>query len=66
MTTERAVFAGGYFWGMQDLIRKLPGVISTRSGIRVETYQMRHIAITAPMPKRSRSSSILRRPPIVD
>jgi peptide-methionine (S)-S-oxide reductase len=31
-TTERVVLAGGCFWGMQDLIRKRPGVISTRVG----------------------------------
>jgi peptide-methionine (S)-S-oxide reductase len=30
--TEKAVLAGGCFWGMQDLIRKLPGVIATRVG----------------------------------
>jgi len=32
MTEERAVLAGGCFWGMQDLIRKYEGVISTRVG----------------------------------
>ena len=31
-STERAVLAGGCFWGMQDLIRKYPCVISTRVG----------------------------------
>jgi peptide-methionine (S)-S-oxide reductase len=30
--TEKAVLAGGCFWGMQDLIRKMPGVASTRVG----------------------------------
>jgi peptide-methionine (S)-S-oxide reductase len=29
---ETSILAGGCFWGMQDLIRKLPGVISTRVG----------------------------------
>ena len=32
MAFSRAVLAGGCFWGMQDLIRKLPGVITTRVG----------------------------------
>ncbi len=30
--TERAILAGGCFWGMQDLLRRFPGVISTRVG----------------------------------
>jgi peptide-methionine (S)-S-oxide reductase len=43
-TTERAVLAGGCFWGMQQLIRRLPGVISTRVGytggdVRNATYR---------------------------
>ncbi|HEX5343987.1 MAG TPA: peptide-methionine (S)-S-oxide reductase MsrA [Duganella sp.] len=30
--TEKAILAGGCFWGMQDLIRKMPGVHKTRVG----------------------------------
>jgi peptide-methionine (S)-S-oxide reductase len=43
-STERAVLAGGCFWGMQDLLRSYPGVISTRVGysggdVRNATYR---------------------------
>ena len=31
-TTETAILAGGCFWGMQDLIRRRPGVLATRVG----------------------------------
>ena len=32
VSTEKAILAGGCFWGMQDLIRRMPGVLSTRVG----------------------------------
>lgn len=32
MTNQKAILAGGCFWGMQDLFRRLPGVVSTRVG----------------------------------
>jgi peptide-methionine (S)-S-oxide reductase len=32
ISSEKAILAGGCFWGMQDLIRRLPGVLSTRVG----------------------------------
>ena len=31
-SNERAILAGGCFWGMQDLLRRYPGVIATRVG----------------------------------
>ena len=44
MTTERAVLAGGCFWGMQQLIRRFDGVVDTRVGysggdVRHATYR---------------------------
>jgi peptide-methionine (S)-S-oxide reductase len=44
MKTERAILAGGCFWGMQDLLRRMDGVVSTRAGysggdVRNATYR---------------------------
>jgi peptide-methionine (S)-S-oxide reductase len=44
MTSDKAILAGGCFWGMQDLIRRQPGVLSTRVGytggeVRHATYR---------------------------
>ena len=54
---EKAILAGGCFWGVQDLIRKLAGVISRGSATRAGTCPTRPIATTARTPRRSRSSS---------
>jgi peptide-methionine (S)-S-oxide reductase len=44
MKTERAILAGGCFWGVQDLVRRFDGVVSTRVGysggdVRNATYR---------------------------
>jgi peptide-methionine (S)-S-oxide reductase len=43
-SNERGILAGGCFWGMQDLLRRYPGVVSTRVGytggdVRNATYR---------------------------
>ena len=51
MKTEVAILAGGCFWGVQDLIRKLPGVISSDVGytggtVKNPTYDVVHLGTT--------------------
>jgi peptide methionine sulfoxide reductase MsrA len=45
-TTEISILAGGCFWGLQDLIRKLPGVISTRVGYSGGDVRLAQIELT--------------------
>jgi hypothetical protein len=52
--TEKAILAGGCFWGLQDLIRKRPGVLSTRVGYTGATWptpraaDARRVGVSAP------------------
>ena len=59
MNHEKAVLAGGCFWGMQDLIRKQPGIISTRVGYTGGDVPNATYRNTGRMPRASRSSSTL-------
>ena len=43
--TECAILAGGCFWGMQQLVRWLPGVVSTRVGYRFSALPTKRCAI---------------------
>lgn len=64
MAQERAVLAGGCFWGMQDLIRKLPGVQKTRVGYTGAMFPMPPTVIMALTPKVSKYSLVRMRLPI--
>ena len=51
---ETAILAGGCFWAMQDLLRRYPGSSRPESDIPAGMSPTRPIAITVPMPRRSR------------
>ena len=60
MAQERAVLAGGCFWGMQDLLRNLDGVQSTRVGYTGGDVPNELIKIMEPTLKGSRFHSIMK------
>lgn len=39
--TETAVLAGGCFWGMEDILRKVPGVLETETGYEADAEAVR-------------------------
>ena len=55
--TEKAILAGGCFWGMQDLIRKRPGCSPLGWATPAVTWPTPAIETTARTPRRSRSPS---------
>ena len=54
MSTEVATLAGGCFWGMQDLLRRHPDVISTPVGNTGGAPPNEDMAITRRMPNQLR------------
>lgn len=61
-SNQKAILAGGCFWGLQDLIRNQPGVVSTRVGYSGGTSPTQPTVTTARTPKPSKSSSTPRSP----
>src|SRR3954453_17325127 len=54
-STETAILAGGCFWGVEELLRRRDGVISTRVGTPAGRTRTRATGTTPATPRRSRS-----------